>query len=209
MAIPAIMAASNQADLYVDACEKCDCNMDDGPNHDNHAFDQECSARTCHPGPDWLEVEPFRRSDDDGESSSSDGESSGVDAEENISIFNSDLLIPLFKLPSNKHHFGDDVCLEMEQLVFGLPPSSVCVAPLSCGCGAKNPLWTPWFSTARDGDDSILHYWRWVKFAVEVEGDFSGRKKGAEHRRWKNGPWVCCVLAAQDEPFVDGSKYDA
>jgi hypothetical protein len=201
MAIPAIMAASHQGDLYVDACDDCEC-ADLGGSagklccHCSSATDASLlpSSRTCHLGPDWLQIEACNAggSDSDGSEDCERARAASFDEDEGLSIFNNELIIPLFKVPSQA--MGEDVCAEMEHLVFGVSPPSV--------------LQAPWFSNARDGNDSILQYWRWVKFAVEVEGDFSGNDELAGDRAWKNGPWVCCILAAQDSPFEEGKKYE-
>lgn len=128
------------------------------------------------------------------DSSSSSGGGSDLDehvGDDFLSIFKDMHLAPIFKLPPGQPSmFGDDVCEEMDRLLFS----------------GDNRVY---FSNVREGGDSILQYRRWVKFAVEMEDCAGRRRKGSRSPcSWRNGAWVCCVLARNDQPFGVGSdKY--
>lgn len=94
---------------------------------------EDADSLTCHPGPRWLDMEPAAAPPE--------------------AAHRQRLMIPLFKLPDtqNPQLLGEDVCEEMEILVFGSEQGS-------------------WNTRRRRGEHAIEQYRRWVRFVVQSEG---------------------------------------
>lgn len=106
------------------------------------------------------------------------------------SIFYDESVIPVMQLPPKALRclgLADDICREMERLVFGSRLSGL----------------DRWFENVRMGDNKFLRVKRWVRFEgvqVECPRDTCARR---------NGTWICAFLADSDSPFEEKDAHFA
>lgn len=201
--------ASEQGASFDDFCDDCPSECEEFCNDsEDYEATKRHSTRTCHPGPDWVEVERETKEcdaekygrecgdDDDMGDDSDNGATGSVEP-----VFNNTYRIPLFRVPQalleGNPSFADDVCECMEDMVFGTNPN----------CWSRNHLVPAWFENVREGRQfnyaPIMRYHRWVQFVCETEKerDSSLGDKYLRHKRDRAGKWICCVLAKKDQPF--------